>query len=377
MSPLHDYAGVIHLHSAYSFDGHVAVPEILRAARDCGLDFVMLTDHGTLRARDEGLEGWHDGLLLIVGEEISPRFNHYLAFQIQDAVEIPEGGDASPPQGYIDAVERRGGFGFIAHPDHGGNELFHVKHYPWQDWSVTGCTGMGIWDFMTDWQETLTGRGKAIWCYLQPALVLTGPKPETLRRWDQLNRRGKIVGIGELDNHGTRRRFLGLTVSVFPFRRAFQLIRTHLLTERPLTGHAEQDIPLLCGALRNGRAYIALEAHREAKGFSFSVTGTGGTASLGDECRLDGSSKLRVRLPDRGRIRVIRNGRMWQEAAGTALDRPLREPGCYRVEVWRRVLGRHRPWIYSNPIYVRPGTAPLPDSGSAFVLTAPDPSPIV
>jgi hypothetical protein len=38
----------------------------------------------------------------------------------------------------------------------------------------------------------------------------------------------------------------------------------------------------------------------------------------------------------------------------------LREPGCYRVEVWRRVLGRHRPWIYSNPIYVRPGTTPAP-----------------
>ena len=70
MPPLHDHAGVIHLHSAYSFDGHVDVREIVRAARDCRLDFLMLTDHGTLRARDEGLEGWHDGLLLIVGEEI-------------------------------------------------------------------------------------------------------------------------------------------------------------------------------------------------------------------------------------------------------------------------------------------------------------------
>ena len=55
---LTDYAGAIHLHSAYSFDGRAPVAEIIAAANRCGLDFLLLTDHGTLRARADGWEGW-------------------------------------------------------------------------------------------------------------------------------------------------------------------------------------------------------------------------------------------------------------------------------------------------------------------------------
>ncbi len=43
-----------------------------------------------------------------------------------------------------------------------GAPLFHVKHYPWKDWAVTGYTGMGIWDFMTDWQDSLTSHLQAV-----------------------------------------------------------------------------------------------------------------------------------------------------------------------------------------------------------------------
>ena len=91
--------------------------------------------------------------------------------------------------------------GFIAHPDHEGTALFHVKHYPWTDWSVTGYTGLGIWDFMTDWQNSLSGYLRAILSYAFPAFFLRGPSPKTLARWDVLTRERRVVGIGELDNH--------------------------------------------------------------------------------------------------------------------------------------------------------------------------------
>ena len=128
---LKDYAGVIHLHSAYSFDGRAPIPEILAAARKCGIDVLLLTDHSTLRAREDGFEGWRDGILLIVGEEIAPRFNHYLAFGLGEAVACAEREPDLPPQAYIDRVRDGGGMGFIAHPDHTGTAMFHVKHYPW------------------------------------------------------------------------------------------------------------------------------------------------------------------------------------------------------------------------------------------------------
>ena len=84
---LYDYAGAIHIHSTLS-DGSGTVPEIVGDARAAGLDFIMLTDHEHLQARDLGYEGWHDDLLCLVGEEVTPRFhNHYLAFDI-DAPEI-------------------------------------------------------------------------------------------------------------------------------------------------------------------------------------------------------------------------------------------------------------------------------------------------
>ena len=146
---LKDYAAVIHLHSAYSFDGRAPITAILDAARQGGIDVLMLTDHSTIRAREDGFEGWHDGILLIVGEEIAPRFNHYLAFGHRQAIACAEKQPDLTPQAYIDRVRDGGGMGFIAHPDHTGTPLFHVKHYPWTDWSVTGYTGMGIWDFMT------------------------------------------------------------------------------------------------------------------------------------------------------------------------------------------------------------------------------------
>ncbi|MDD5712443.1 MAG: PHP domain-containing protein, partial [Smithellaceae bacterium] len=61
---LHDYSGIIHLHSKYSFDGRVPVPRIVAAAQANLLDFIMLTDHSDLRARTDGYEGWHDRCLL-------------------------------------------------------------------------------------------------------------------------------------------------------------------------------------------------------------------------------------------------------------------------------------------------------------------------
>jgi len=73
---LNDYAGIIHLHSAYSFDGRAPIAEIIGAAKRNEIDFLFLTDHSTLQARSDGWEGWHGRTLLIVGEEIAPRFNH-------------------------------------------------------------------------------------------------------------------------------------------------------------------------------------------------------------------------------------------------------------------------------------------------------------
>jgi len=358
MSSLHDATGTIHIHSAYSYDGRVPVPRIMAAAQRCGLDFVMLTDHETLQARQDGLEGWHSGTLLVVGQEVAPRFNHYLVFGMDTVVPLPPVG--TPPQFYVDAVNAVGGIGLIAHPDHEGTSLFRVKPYPWRDWSVRGFTGMSIWDFMTDWQCSLRSWPTALLSYWWPGLFLTGPKQETLARWDRLNHQGRLVGFGELDNHATRKRIGCLTLSVFPFIKAFRFVRTHLLTEEPLTGSAPADITTLLQALRRGRAYFSQECFCPAAGFSFSIAEGRRRAWMGDELILVREAVATVVLPAAavGRIRLLCNGRLEATAVGGGLSRPVATAGAYRVEVELHAAGRYRPWIFSNPIYVRTTAAP-------------------
>jgi hypothetical protein len=347
-----DYAGIIHLHSAYSFDGRAKVAAILDAARQSGIEILLLTDHSTLQARGDGFEGWHDGVLLVVGEEIAPRFNHYLAFGLREAVACAEREPDLPPQTYINRVREGGGMGFIAHPDHTGTALFHVKHYAWTDWSVTGYTGIGIWDFMTDWQSGLSSRIRAVLSYVFPALFLRGPAAATLKRWDRLTQERRVVGIGELDNHDSLRRLWGIPIPVFPFSRVFGLIRTHILFEDPLSGDSRTDISALLETLGRGRAYVSLDHFRSASGFSLILTEGGRMATMGDEFILHRSAELRALFPHRARIRLIRNGVLVSQEIATELHVNLDEPGVYRIEADLKAFGRYRPWIFSNPIYV-------------------------
>jgi hypothetical protein len=59
-------------------------------------------------------------------------------------------------------------------------------------------------------------------------------------------------------------------------------------------------------------------------------------------------------LPAAGDCRLLLNGKIikrWtQQQAGTHITT---EPGVYRVEVYRKFLGKNRGWIFSNPIFVR------------------------
>jgi hypothetical protein len=347
-----DHVGVIHLHSAYSFDGRTPVAEIIRAANKSGLDFLLLTDHSTLQARKDGFEGWHDGTLLIVGEEIAPRFNHYLAFQHRESVANAEELPDMPPQTYINRVRNQGGMGFIAHPDHEGAALFHVKHYPWADWSVTGYTGLGIWDFMTDWQNSLSGYLRAILSYAFPAFFLRGPSPNTLARWDAFTQTHRLVGIGELDNHDTLRRILGFNLSIFPYTRVFRLIRTHILTDGPLSGDSRADIATLFDALRNGRAYVALDYYRSSAGFSVFLTEEGRIATMGDTFVLHHSAELKISVPYQARIHIIRNGALYHQATGKECSVMINETGVYRIEAYLKLFSGVHPWIFSNPLYV-------------------------
>jgi hypothetical protein len=348
---MHDYAGAIHLHSNYSFDGHASVDEIVRAAKSCGLDFVVLTDHFRLDAKKDGWEGWHDGVLLIVGEEISPRYNHYLAMDI--ASPIIEWRKRSKPQEYIDAVNKQGGFGLIAHPDHSGAPEYGVKEYSWKDWSVTGFTGISIWDFMTDWQSKLAGPLRAVMALLFPAWMLSGPKEVTLKRWDELNITRKVLGFGEQDNHKTPRKPAGFKFNVFEFERLLNTVTTHVLLDEPLSRDRETAKKQIYSALKNANAYVAQEYWNRAKGFTFTISG-GAKASIGGEIKLNGGkAEAAAMFPQKAAASLLCNGKaVFGPVYAKDFRTDINKPGVYRVEAMQKICGFSKPWIYSNHIRV-------------------------
>lgn len=352
MKEFYDYAGAIHFHSDYSFDGNVSIDKIMEDARNAMLDFIMLTDHFRLDAKKDGHEGWHDNVLLIVGEEISPRYNHYLAFNIKEP--IITGRHEDKPQKYVDMVNHQGGFGIIAHPDHEGTGLFGVKPFPWIDWSVNGYAGMSIWDLQTDWQEKLKDYTSAILSYFFPSYTLSGPREVTLNRWDELNKNRRVTGIGEIDNHNAKRWFLGLNFHIFNFGYAFRTIRTHILTEKPFGKNSKNDIDIVYQSIKDGRVYVANEYWHNAKGFSFTIGDDEKEAGIGEELLLkDKPPMLTVKLPFHGLIRIIYNGEEIHETINTGCKLEIRETGIYRVEAYKKIFGKYRPWIYSNHINVK------------------------
>lgn len=74
-----EYSGSLHIHSKFS-DGSGTVEEIAKYATESDLDFIILTDHNTLKAKDKGYEKWYKQTMLIVGYEVNDmkNRNHYL-----------------------------------------------------------------------------------------------------------------------------------------------------------------------------------------------------------------------------------------------------------------------------------------------------------
>ena len=61
-----------------------------------------------------------------------------------------------------------------------------------------------------------------------------------------------------------------------------------------------------------------------------------------------------VELPDDGEVNFIKDGKTVKNVQGREAVFRVTEKGVYRVEVYRRTfLFGLRPWIFSNPIYLR------------------------
>lgn len=324
----HEAVGVIHIHTTYS-DGQLPVEAVARIGQRQGLDFLILTDHNTLRGKREEKEGFYGRTLVLVGSEISSE-GHYLGLRINQ--DVPQGMKFQPT---IDAVARQGGLGFFAHP------LWKKKR--WEHWGLSGFTGLEIYSAREDiLDEGILRVG--FWTFLaglEFRLLDWIDRPgRYLELWDRLLADGRpVVGIGSPNAHGLRR--FGLRLG--SYQTLFKLVRNHLLIRGEVSPESVYE------ALEKGRLFVAHDLLADARGFSFTVTrGEEVIGTLGERVRWEPGLNLRAVLPAPGEMTLFRDGRRVQTAQGRGGRFDVEGKGVYRLE---GTLGG-RPWIYTNPIYV-------------------------
>lgn len=345
-----EYSGAIHVHSIFS-DGSGDVREIASFANESGLDYVILTDHNTLRALHEGYEGWYGNTFLLVGCEINDKENknHLLAFNINEAYST-----RLPAKEYVHKVKEVGGLGFIAHPHEKRNSMEKHPPYPWTEWDTDEFTGIEIWNHMSVWMEGLTEENKYNY-FIHPLKSVTPPPKETLEVWDKLNLNRRVVGIGGVDAHAHKVNLLGFfEVEVFPYKVLFKSIRTNILTEEEILPSNEKENKektksLIYKALENGRCFVANYYHGDAKGFKFFAEDGTKIYQMGDSLPYSNSIKLKTILPNgNATIRLMKNGELIETINNIEAEYLVKEPGAYRVEVYNG----ENAWIFSNHIRI-------------------------
>jgi hypothetical protein len=378
------YPGVIHVHTLYS-DGSGTFPEIAAAARETGLAYLIATDHNTLEPIRDGHQRYWEDLLVLVGSEVSTSAGHLLA------LDVPGDFHWSSPQAQtvIDEVNAAGGFSILAHP--------MSPRWPWQNWNLRGFAGMEIVnlasvmdDDLRSAAHTLQISGRSIQRLATLAQRYLADPDATMFRltnhtvdversqWDDLLRVGRqVVGIGGVDAHA-RIDLLGNTLRVPSYVEAFESVHTYAVTLAALRREFDHDRRQIYDAYRNGRLYMVYARVAAAPGFRFTAVEGNRYAVMGQPIAVEREVRLTVEAPDHAHplIRLMRGNLEIAAAEDTRLEWTVTEPGPYRVEVFaadtpqrlfalrrprvprlRDVLRTNRdevrPWIYSNPIYVR------------------------
>ncbi len=344
LSGYHDYPGVLHLHSHYSHDSSGSITQILRVARRHRFRFLVLSDHDTFQAARDGWEGWHEGVLLLVGAEISLPRGHLLVFGVPqttaEQIVAIRHGEVQP---VVDLVNQNGGLGILLYP------FLPNSKQRWRYWKASGITGLEVWNTFSniekDGKLTLL-RGFLVSRLSFPAALsaLTKRPAEALRQWDELNARSTVIGTCGTDSHG----------KYFPYEQELPTLITHLVTKQTFAGKMKPDAQLIFACLRRQNFYFSNDSLYPAAGFRFLARQQDRVAGLGENLALVSGEPAQFvgAVPYKGPIgwHLYRDGRPVWQGKGASMDYRASAPGRYRVEV--SYGSPPRPWIFSSPIYL-------------------------
>ena len=326
-----EYKGVVHVHSFLGGHSSGTFSDIIAAAKANQLDFVIMTEH-TERDFDTAamtLKGVHDGVLFINGNET-----------------VATNGDR--------LLALPGGVSIVAYPE------------DFQNWNTPNLNGVEVYNVYTNTRKANPVKAffDVLWSHraypgLLFALYYERPN-DSLKLWDQALAHAKLTATPGNDAHAN----IGVTVhdgagktlagiQLDPYATSFHLVRLHVLVDATKA----LDAAGLLEAIKAGHCFIGFDLLGDTSGFKFEATTHTDRNIQGDEIPLQNDLRLRIQTPVASRTTLFKDGAVILDESGiTTKEFAVTERGVYRVEVYLpqvdAIVGE-KPWIISNPIYVR------------------------
>jgi hypothetical protein len=388
---LNDYRCILHAHADDSSHTGGTLSEMLADAKKTGVHAILLTDH--YRPPRDFIDGrWRglkDGVLFVPGSEV----RGFLVYPMKSILQRMELNNAD----FIATVSAGDGMIFLSH-------IEERKDHP-----LEGLTGLEIdnrhWDAIRDKvsllalfmkvtdPKQLADLDKALRLYPDEVLAFQCDYPDLyLDKWDDGTKRLRLTGVAANDCHhnqiflvkmvdadtvlvgtnvdaddkmrkisarlrpginemtkGHKAGDVLAKLDFDPYYRSFRNSCTHVMAPK-LEEHAIRS------ALKAGHAYVSHDWMGDASGFRFEAVDAVGKqiAIMGDEVRLGEGVKIKAQLPMPANVRLLRHGKEVAKSSGkTEFEFAVKEDGAYRLEAWLKLDDEWRPWIFSNPIYVK------------------------
>ena len=338
-----DYRGVIHLHSELSPDSNGKFENIVKAAKNNQTDFVVITDHWLPELYEKSKRGFFGNTLFIAGAEISKNEGITIL-----AIPLPK--DFVPKENWKNNVISLHEKGSLALADHiefsetsellafDGIEIINLHAHILQRSKI----------------DLVLTYFQALWPWNWNLAYIFNDVPN-LPRWRYLSQSVKISAFAGNDSHDNYRLFYKIGPNLGSYDNTFKLLTTHIWAD-------ELSESSVIEAVKNGQSYFAFEIFGNSKGFRFYATsdtevflpGSIITPKIGENKRVI-QTTLTIQSPPHENpkntaLRILKNGKVIKEGKGILLNAQVFEPGIYYAEIWRN----QKPWIFSNPIQIRP-----------------------
>ncbi len=355
----YDYKGVINVHSQAG-QGQGTVPEILKAAYEAQLDFVIFTESSSFEDKIPA-DRYEENLLVLNGREYSYLKSRLILLDPYfDFSQIKSAGDAH--LFLSDYLEKsREGFVLLKHPTKEGFE--------WEGEFAQGIDAIEIISLRSHWRESWD---RSKWNFITSLLmypfnpeyaflnIYKNPKLN-LNLWNKISDSRPIIGLIGSDAK-SKLKIFGDNYLRFPsYKQLFLLSSNHLLLNSELTGQLKADSEKVIYALSNGQFYFSLDFLGDTKGFNFTAIKDKKSYPMGQSLNAKNIS-LCLKKPYHTLSHtwaiLYHNGRQVFKTNKNECFR-VKDKGSYNIIYYRKIdrpwpfKSLKVPWIYSNFIYLK------------------------